>query len=422
MMVDDWTTAKNLAATWEDLKSTRGRDGSKPPPIGVDGVSARAFDLRLEDNLREISRMLEQPSRDGGRLTRYRFGPLRRKIISREPGSIREIFVPRIRDQIVLRAIGGLIKSKLAADAQWTPDTSPRRAVKQVIAARENGCRFVMRTDIEKYYQSIPHDKLLDRVRNLNIDGTALQLTADILRTPLRNPAEGSERDVRPEQGVPTGASISTILGELYLADLLEELGAAAQLHLVRYMDDLLLASASMDDLEEGTARLESAIRRKGLLLSKAKTKWTSFEDGFEFLGFNFKGGKVLVSGRKSLRWVRMYQGIARKYIERVNAFDPPGGSNEPLREMIVEFNSEISGATGMLVPYYSMADDLEPFRQLDRQIRRVIGGIFRRQNLKMEGGFRVESAHAWAWKYKRGYEKAMAAAQKKFAARGDAG
>ncbi len=422
MSVDVWTSAENLAAIWEDLKSTRGRDGSKPPPIGVDGVSARVFDSRLEANLREISRMLSQPSRDGARSTRYRFAPLRRKIISREPGSIREIFVPRIRDQIVLRAIGGLIKSKLAANSLWTADTSPRRAVKRVIAARENGYRFVLRTDIEKYYQSIPHDELLDRVRRLQVDDTALQLTEDILTTPLRNPAEGGAGDIQPVQGVPTGASISTILGEMYLADLVEDSLAADRLHLVRYMDDLLLASASRDDLEDGAARLETAIHQKRLSLSKAKTTWTSFEEGFEFLGFNFKGDKVFVSEKKSLRWIRMYQGIARKYIERINAFDPPGASNEPLREMIGAFNRATSGATGMLVPYYSMADNLEPFRKLDRKIRRVIGGIFRRQNLKMEGDFRVESAHAWAWKYKRGYEKAMAAAQKRFAARADVG
>jgi RNA-directed DNA polymerase len=422
MMVDDWTSAENLAVIWGDLKSTRGRDGSKPPPIGVDGVSARVFDSRLEGNLREISRMLSQPSRDGGRATRYQFAPLRRKIISREPGSIRQIFVPRIRDQIVLRAIGGLIKGKLALDSPRPLDTSPRRAVKQVIAARENGCRYVLRTDIEKYYQSIPHSQLLDRVRSIKVDEIAFQLTTEILTTPLRNPAEGCAGDTRPERGVPTGASISTILGELYLADLLEGSVAADRLHMVRYMDDLLLASASMDDLKEGAACLESAIRQKGLSLSKAKTKWTSFEEGFEFLGFKFKGGKVFVSEKKSLRWIRAYQGIARKYIERVNAFDPPGAANEPLREMIGEFNRETSGATGMLVPYYSMANDLEPFRQLDRQIRRVIGGIFRRQKLAMKGEFRVESTHAWAWKYKRGYKQAMAMAKKKFAARAGAG
>ena len=85
------------------------------------------------------------------------------------------------------------------------------------------------------------------------------------------------------------------------------------------------------------------------------------------------------------------------------------------LEMMIYEINREVSGACGMQVPYYSLANDLSPFRELDRQIRIILGGFFRRLGKKMDGVFRIESAHAWAWKYKRGYEVALLEAQKRF-------
>jgi len=409
----EWFGTESLAKVWQEVKSTRGRDGSKPSPVGIDGVTAEGFDSNLAANLAEISRMLSQP--DLPRPTRYRFAPLRRKVISREPGSHREIFVPRIRDQIVLRAIGKLLKDKISGNALNFPDTSPRQAVKRVIAAREEGCRLVLRTDIAQYYQSIPHDQMLDRVRTLQVDKIAFQLIGDIMTTPLRDPKKGKACDMHPERGVPTGVSISTTLGEFFLMDLSVDFHSSGRLQLVRYMDDLLLASDNKAYLKSSASRLKTKIENKGLSFSKTKTNWTSFEEGFEFLGFMFKGDKLLISEKKSAKWVRSYVGITRKHIDRVEAYDTTDGMNPSLQQMIHEINREISGASGMQVPYYSMADDLSPFKRLDRQIREVIGGIFRRKNLTMKGEFRVESAYSWAWKYKRDYNKAMSLAKNKF-------
>jgi hypothetical protein len=287
--------------------------------------------------------------------------------------------------------------------------------VKRAIAAREEGCRLVLRTDIAQYYQSIPHDQMLDRVRTLQVDKIAFQLIGDIMTTPLRDPKKGKACDMHPERGVPTGVSISTTLGEFFLMDLSVDFRSSGRLQLVRYMDDLLLASDNKAYLKSSASRLKTKIENKGLSFSKTKTNWTSFEEGFEFLGFMFKGDKLLISEKKSAKWVRSYQGITRKHIDRVEAYDTTDGMNPSLQQMIHEINREISGASGMQVPYYSMADDLSPFKRLDRQIREVIGGIFRRKNLTMKGEFRVESAYSWAWKYKRDYNKAMSLAKNKF-------
>jgi|TARA_B100001971_G_scaffold212386_1_gene242443 retron-type reverse transcriptase len=410
----DWISAENLATTWTELKSTRGRDGSKKTPVGIDGVSAAIFDTNLNANIQEISRMLSQPDAGTVRPSRYRFAPLRRKVISREPGVLREICIPRIRDQIVLRAISNVLKHSMAQSGLRLPITSPRQTIKQVIAAREAKFFRVLRTDISRYYQSIPHDQLIDTVRALQIDARSLQLVSDLLTTPFRNPVEGKTGDIHPETGIPTGASISTLLGELYLADLTAYFDGDDSRQLIRYMDDLLLVAKDEEILNRSARDLHSRIEDKGLSLSQSKTRQTSFDHGFEFLGFQFESRQLTVSKKKSDKWIRAYRGIVRKYFEGVNEIvgEPV---DDYLSEMILEINKAIIGVNVMQVPYYSMADDLEPFQLLDLQIRQLIGGIFRRQGKRMDGDLRLESAYSWAWKYKRNHDKALAMAKKKF-------
>ena len=183
---------------------------------------------------------------------------------------------------------------------------------------------------------------------------------------------------------------------------------------LIRYMDDLLLVAKDEETLDRSTQDLYSIIDSKGLSLSQSKTKTTSFSEGFEFLGFQFKSRQLIISKKKSARWIRAYRGIARRYLENCHAAEGELESDH-LRLMVVTINRAISGVSVFQIPYYSMADDLEPFKQLDRQIRQLVGGIFRRQDLKMNGKFRIESAYSWAWKYKRDYDKAALLSKKQF-------
>ena len=118
----------------------------------------------------------------------------------------------------------------------------------------------------------------------------------------------------------------------------------------------------------------------------------------------------------KALKWGRTYQGIARRFAKKIKQ---ASGSKEKdclLEEMAREVNRAVSGASGMQVPYYSIADDLSSFKELDKQIRVILGGIFRRSERKMCGSVRLESAHTWAWKYKNSYENALQEAREKFA------
>ena len=82
----------------------------------------------------------------------------------------------------------------------------------------------------------------------------------------------------------------------------------------------------------------------------------------------------------------RTYQGIARRFAVAIKQATRNKEKDCLLEEMVWEVNREVSGASGMQVPYYSIADDLSPFMELDKQIRVILGGIFRRSGKKMRG------------------------------------
>ena len=356
--------------------------------------------------------MLQQKEGDG--TSRYRFAPFRRKIISSEPGKAREICIPRIRDQIVLRAVSNQVLSSIWKLHPDFPDTSPRSAVKKVIAAREADGAHILRTDIAKYYPSIPHAPLLEKVKGLGVDPLAMDMVFKCLKTPFRDTRMGKDADTTPGRGVPVGASLSTVLAEFYLAGLEEQMQPDGT-QLVRYVDDILLCAKSEQEIKQGGRWLIQELHARGLEISRGKTKFTTFKDGFEFLGFDFCGTKALVSEKKYLKWIQTYQGIGRKFIRKINEGNQLDEQKELLRQMVYEINREVSGECGMQVRYYSLADDLEPFRQLDRLIRQMAGGVFRRLGLRMDGVYRLESAFAWAWKYKRDFAGAAEESTSKF-------
>ena len=215
--------------------------------------------------------------------------------------------------------------------------------------------------------------------------------------------------------GTPTGTSLSTVLGEFYLLDLENSL-QLKNIKLIRYVDDILILAEKADQLELAHRNLGRELDVRGLNLSKAKTWKKSFNEGFDFLGFSFDKNRVRVMESKALKWGRTYQGIARRFAVAIKQASRNKEKDCLLEEMVWEVNREVSGASGMQVPYYSIADDLSPFMELDKQIRVILGGIFRRSGKKMRDSLRLESAHAWAWKYKNSYKDALQEAQEKFA------
>ena len=180
-------------------------------------------------------------------------------------------------------------------------------------------------------------------------------------------------------------------------------------------MDDILILTEQEEELSVAHQKLLKELDALGLQLSKHKTSVKSFELGFEFLGFSFDDNQVRITENKAIKWIRSYQGITRKFARAIENSPLKNDRLSLLERMVREINREISGAIGMQIPYYSLANDLTAFKDLDRQIRETIGGMFRRLGTNMDGSYRIESAFSWAWKYKKHYQSAQEEALRKF-------
>ena len=148
-----WYSSNALGKTWDRIKKSRGREGRRPPSVGLDGVTAEKFDAHLEQNIAEIHRLLSQPD-----LKIRVFLPIdlpfRIKTISSEPEKLRpNSYPPNTRsNRPACMSDEQRVLSKLYPDFLRLP----RHAVKQVIMGRESGKLHVLRADVNKYYSSIP--------------------------------------------------------------------------------------------------------------------------------------------------------------------------------------------------------------------------------------------------------------------------
>jgi RNA-directed DNA polymerase len=399
-----WASPERLKAVWTSICDKRRTSGRRPPATGVDGMTAVRFQRDEHQYLNEISRRLTRTDQHGS-LTTYRFATLLERRISNATGNSRRIFIPRIRDQIVLRAINEELVGTMESCLPNARLPQPRQCAKSVITeARLKGRRFVGRFDIRNFFATVPHLPLVEEIEALRLAPVIKQLLLQIIReTPHRPFLTGKESDEIRSCGLPTGTSVSGQLAHLYLRTVDDTLSTIPKLTYIRFADDILIATDNLQTLNEASERLGELIHLKGLELQKDKGLLTTFEDGFEYLGFKFEGDQVFVPQKRLDRWLSKLHGIRRRF-----AVSEQGEGRLCLQAL----NREISGVTGRHLPYYSLADNISVYRVLDSQIRRLVGGIIRRSTGEE---IVVTGAHDWVRRYKKNFPLAAARAIRLF-------
>jgi RNA-directed DNA polymerase len=194
----------NLRAAWERVSENKGA-------AGVDRMSIHLFGCELDLHLRK----LEEELRKGT----YKPMPVRRAWIPK-PGSRekRPLGIPAVRDRVVQTALRNVIepileKQFLDVSYGFRPGRGCKDALRRVDELLKAGYRWVVDVDIEKYFDSIPHEPLIDEVARLISDGRMLKL----IRSYLEQGVLEGLKEWQPENGTPQGAVISPLLANLYL-------------------------------------------------------------------------------------------------------------------------------------------------------------------------------------------------------------
>jgi RNA-directed DNA polymerase len=163
------------------------------------------------------------------------------------------------------------------------------------------GYPWVVDADFRRYFDTIPQDRLRERVESKVSDGPVLALVQAFLEQRVMDGLESWT----PEAGTPQGAVISPLLSNLYL-DPLDHAMADAGYAMVRYADDFVILCRSEAEAVAALARVEAWTEGAELGLHPEKTRIVDAREpgGFDFLGYHFEQGKHWPS-RKALRKLR---------------------------------------------------------------------------------------------------------------------
>lgn len=254
---------------------------------GVDGQSVEQFEEQQEDQLARLSEELRSKS--------YHRQPARRVWIPKlGTNEKRPLGIPAVRDRTVEAALKNLLEPIFERDFAehsygFRPGRGCREAVERVEELLREGHRWCVDCDLKSYFDTIPHDRLMELVQQRVVDGSVLGLLQQCLKAGVMEELKGWQPT---EEGTPQGAVISPILANIYLNPL-DHLMAKRGREMVRYADDWVVLCKTKGEAEEVLMELQTWTEAAGLTLHPIKTRIVhEATESFDFLGWRFCGGK----------------------------------------------------------------------------------------------------------------------------------
>lgn len=261
---------------------------------GVDHVTVEQFDSRNREELARLHAQLKDDT--------YRPQAVRRKWIDK-PGSRekRPLGIPTVRDRVVQTALRNVIEPIFDVTFSehsygFRPGRGCHHALEHVERLLNAGAVYVVDADLKSYFDTINHQKLLERIREKVSDGRILKLIEMFLQQGILDGLE----TWTPEQGSPQGAVISPLLANIYLNPL-DHLLAGAGYQMVRYADDFVILCGTREDAERALETVRQWVEENDLTLHPAKTRIVDARtEPFDFLGYRFKGAVRLPRPKSS--------------------------------------------------------------------------------------------------------------------------
>ena len=221
---------------------------------GVDGETVEDFGTRLESRLLALRQALRSES--------YRPAPLLHTRMAKAEGGTRILRIPCVRDRVAQTAAALVLTPVLDPEFEdvsygYRYGRSVDQAVRRIMQLRDRGFRWVVDADIQRYFDEIPQDKLLERLAR-HVDGEAVLA---LIRLWLTAEVRDGARTYRMTKGVPQGSPLSPLLANLYL-DRLDEAHLRAGHKLVRFADDFVILCKTRPEAERALDLAEAELRK----------------------------------------------------------------------------------------------------------------------------------------------------------------
>lgn len=308
-LIDKVYGQANLEAAWKEVAANKGSGG-------IDHVTVRQFGQRLETELKVLGEDLS--------IGRYEPQAIRRVYIPK-PGSRekRPLGIPTVRDRVAEAAMRHVLEPIFERDFArqsygFRPGRSAKDALREVDRRLHEGYGYVVDADLKSYFETIPHGKLMDRIRERVADGRVLDLVEAFLKQGVMEQGE-----IRAsETGTPQGGVISPLLANIYLSPLDHQMEQNGYV-MIRYADDLVILCRTEAEARRAMEELKAWVQAAGLSLHEQKTQIVNMGNaggGFDFLGYHFERTR---RGKLS-RWprsksMRKFKDTIRSYTHRAN-------------------------------------------------------------------------------------------------------
>ena len=370
-LIDTVYRPQTLAVAWQRVRRNRGA-------AGIDGQSIARFAARETEYLTELAQALENDS--------YRAQAVRRVEIPKGLGKTRPLGIPTIKDRIVQMAVKLVIepifeRAFVPMSYGFRPGRGCKDALREVDALLQAGYTHVVDADLQGYFDSIPHQRLMACVERRISDGRILALLGQWLQQDI-------VKDMTrwtPTGGTPQGAVISPLLANIYLHDMDVDMLQRGY-RMVRYADDFVLLCRCASDAHQALEDVRQWVDAHGLTLHPDKTHvgdCTQAGQGFDFLGYRFEAGK---------RWVRRKS--QRSLMDKLRA-KTRRTRGDSLARIIADLNPILRGWYG----YFKHANR-RTFPGVDGFVRRRLRALLRKQE-KRPGAGRCHADHCrWPNRY----------------------
>src|ERR1700694_3872246 len=302
------------------------RPGAAP---GVDGVTWKDYGLDLEENLRDLHARVHRGA--------YRARPSRRVYIPKADGRQRPLGVAALEDKIVQRRVIEVLNAIYECDFLgfsygFRPGRSPHHALDALtVGITRKKVNYVLDADVRDYFSRLDHAWLVKFLEHRIADKRVLRLIQRWLKAGVIEAGEWSQT----LEGTPQGASVSTLLANVYLHYVFDlwvhqwrSRHARGDVVAVRFADDFVVGFEHRDDAERFWAELRERFASFGLELHEGKTRLIEFgrfaaerrrarglskPESFDFLGFTHICGKQRKTGRFALKRITIKKRLRAK-------------------------------------------------------------------------------------------------------------